>query len=177
MIPSENTITLRPKRLSDAATDYSWRRDVELAHLDAAQPLNISFTDYLSYYKTELALPLRNHVEFAIETPDGKHIGNCSIYDIDEIKKEAELGIMIGDRDYWNKGYGSDAVKALLNYAFESRGIKRVYLKTLMENTRAQRCFLKCGFVPCGYAQRNNYKFVLMDIKREDWKKMAIHER
>jgi len=172
MILQGSKISLRAKKLSDAANNYNWKKDAELAHLDATQPLNISFEDYLYYYKNELTLPFRSHVELAIETPDGKHIGNCSLYNIDERIKEAELGIMIGNRDYWGKGYGSDAVTALLQYAFGDKDMKRVYLKTLAENIRAQRCFSKCGFVPCGFSEKNGYKFMLMDIRQEEWNKV-----
>jgi len=111
-------------------------------------------------------------VELAIETVDGKHIGNCSLYNIDERIKEAELGIMIGNRDYWDKGYGSDAVTALLRYAFGDKDMKRVYLKTLAENIRAQRCFQNAALCPVALARKTAYIFMLMDIRQEEWNKV-----
>ena len=76
---------------------------------------------------------------------------------------------MIGDRDCWSKGYGADAVNALLGHVFDGVGLKRVYLKTLLSNTRARRCFQKCGFTPYGQISRNGHDFMLMEIRREDW--------
>jgi len=90
-------------------------------------------------------------------------------YDIDEGKGEAELGIMIGDRDYWNRGYGTDAITALLHHVFTTTKLNRIYLNTLDWNLRAQSCFRKCGFVPCGQARRAGHAFVVMEIHRNSW--------
>ena len=164
-------IRLRDKRLADALNDYIWRTDPELAWLDAAPLLNTSFSRYLLDYADEFRDSLSIRHRFAVETLEGKHIGNCSYYNIDETKGEAELGIMIGNRTYWDKSYGSDTVTTLVNYIFHQTNLKRVYLKTLDSNTRAQECFKKCGFTPYGHLNRDGYNFVLMEINRKQWKK------
>jgi RimJ/RimL family protein N-acetyltransferase len=166
-------VILRKKRLEDAAADYAWKRDAELAHLDATVPLQIPFSQYLLDYAEELRFPDSRRRRFAIETLDGKHIGNCSYYDINEYKKEAELGIIIGDRDYWDKGYGADAVSTLVNHIFQETRLERIYLHTLEENIRAQKCFQKCGFVSCGRVIRGWHTFVRMEIRREQQKGSA----
>jgi RimJ/RimL family protein N-acetyltransferase len=155
-------VRLRPKRLHDAATDYIWRRDVELCRLDAATPLSCSFEEFLENYIEELYRPSRSY-RFAIETLDGRHIGNFSYFNIDETKKEAEMGIMIGDRAYWNHGYGSDAILTSLNHIFSQTDLERVHLKTLSWNIKAQKCFQKCGFSPCGYLTHGDNYFLLME--------------
>jgi ribosomal-protein-alanine N-acetyltransferase len=160
-----NKVKLRPKRLQDAANDYSWRRDGELCRLDAALPISVSFEDYLESYAGELRYPRRGYC-FAIETLDGRHIGNCSYFSIDDTKKEVELGIMIGDKTYWSQGYGADAILTLLNNIFSQTKLERVYLKTLKWNTRAHKCFQKCGFLPCGQLIQGEYNFILMEIHR-----------
>ncbi len=162
-------IRLRKKKLADAEDDYVWQTDPELVRLDAAPLLKATFPQYLSAYLKERRYPSSTRHTFAIETPDGTHIGNCSYYDINETKGEAELGIIIGNRDYWDKDYGAEAVTALLSYIFRETNLQRVYLKTLVSNRRAQRCFLKCCFAPCGHLNMDGYNFVLMDIHREDW--------
>jgi len=162
-------VRLREKRLADAPDDYSWRADVELAELDAVPPLRITFAEYLEGYAFELNQPSPTRRAFAIETFVGKHIGNGVYYDIDETKGEAELGIMIGNRDYWDKGYGSSAVSALVSHIFERTNLKRIYLKTLTSNIRAQRCFSKCGFTPYGQLRREGFSFVLMELDRTKW--------
>jgi len=163
-------IRLRDKELSDARNDYKWRTDPELVQLDAASILPFSFAQYLAAYATELRYPSSLKRDFAIETMDeGKHIGNCTYYDINETKGEAEIGIIIGDREYWNDSYGADAVNTLVNYIFQHTNLKRIYLKTLDWNARAQKCFKKCGFSECGHLVRDNFIFLLMEIPRGQW--------
>jgi RimJ/RimL family protein N-acetyltransferase len=162
-------VRLREKRLADAPDDYAWQTDPELAQLDAAPLLTISFQQYLSDYTRELRYPSLTRQQFAIETLDSKHIGNCSYYGINKTKGEAELGIMIGNRDYWDKGYGTNAVTTLVNYIFQRTKLNRIYLKTLDTNTRAQKCFKKCGFTPYRHLNKDGYNFVLMELHRKQW--------
>jgi len=162
-------IKLRNKRLADALDDYIWRADPELAQLDASPPLTITFPQYLAGYAFELRYPSPNRHPFAIETPDSKHIGNCVYYNINDADNEAELGIMIGDRDYWDKGYGTEAVTALVNHIFRHTSLNRIYLKTLDSNQRAQKCFQKCGFIPYGGLKKDGYSFTLMEFHRKQW--------
>ena len=162
---------LREKRLEDAINDYAWRSDEKLARLDAAPLLRIPFGAFLAIYAEELANPNPNpqRCRFAIETPEGKHIGNCMYYDIFEGKGEAKLGVIIGDRNYWDQGYGADAIATLLDHIFNTTALLRISLNTLDWNLRAQRCFLKCGFTPCGLMDRHNHSFIVMEICRISW--------
>ena len=166
---TSSKIRLREKTLADAWDDYAWETDPELAQLDAATMVAITFPQYLSDYANELHSSFPPSHRFAVDTLDGKHIGNCSCYNISEINGEAELGIMIGNRDYWDKGYGADAVTTLVNYIFRETNLKRIYLKTLESNSRAQKCFQKCGFTPYGHLVKDGFSFVLMEIHRNQW--------
>lgn len=160
-----NKVKLRPKRLQDAANDYSWRTDTELCRLDAAPPILSCFEEYLKGYAEELRYPGPGS-RFAIETMDGRHIGNCSYFNIDKTNKQTEIGIMIGDRAYWNQGYGTDAILTLVNHIHSEAGLERVYLRTLNWNLQAQKCFEKCGFLPCGQLIRGDHDFIIMEILR-----------
>ena len=162
-------IRLRDKKLADAPSDYVWQTDPELARIDAVPRLTTTFSRYLSDYAYSLRYPFPTRHPLAIETLDGKHIGNCVYYGVNEPRGEAELGIMIGDRDYWDKGYGTDAVAALVGYIFRQTNLNRIYLKTLDDNYRAQKCFKKCGFTPCGHMVGDGFRFVLMEMHRNQW--------
>jgi len=164
-------IRLRDKRLADARDNYAWQTDVELVRLDAASLPTITFPQYLVDYANELRYPSLTGYRFAIETFDGKHIGNCAYYNLNKTRGEAELGIQIGNRAYWGKGYGTDTVATLVSYIFHRTNLKRIYLKTLNSNTRAQKCFKKCGFTPYVHLVRDGYSFVLMEISRKQWAK------
>ena len=166
-----NKVRLREKKLADARNDYAWQTDAALAQVDAAPCLDISYARYLLDYTWELRFVHHTRRRFAIETPDGTHIGNCSYYDINETKGEAELGIMIGNRGYWDKDYGADAVRTLVNYIFRQTSINRLYLKTLDSNERAQKCFQKCGFTAYGRLVKDGYNFILMELHHKDWPK------
>ena len=169
-------IKLRDKKLSDVRDDYRWESNPELSRLDAATPLTISFPEYLLSHASAVHGTSSSRRVFAIDTLDGKHIGNCVYYGIDELAGEAELGIMIGNSDYWNKGYGAEAVTLLLGYIFSHTTLNRVHLKTLETNYRAQKCFRKCGFIHYEHAVRDGYSFMLMQIYRKDWEKQQQSE-
>lgn len=162
-------IILRDKRIEDAEQDYIWRSDQELASLDAAFPLTMSYDRFLKLAQDQMRYPTPGSHHFATETLDGKFIGNCMYYDLDSVKMQAELGIVIGDRDYWSNSYGYDAVTTLLDHCFNEKKMERVYLHTLEWNKRAQRCFEKCGFVPVKPVRRMSHDFILMEVFREDW--------
>ncbi len=164
-----NRIKLRAKQLSDARLDYEWQQDPELARLDASTAVTSSFPDYLTDFTAHLRSPNPLSRLFAIVTLADRYIGNCSYYNINEERRETELGIMIGDRDFWGKGYGQDAVRTLVRYIFLDTGLTRIHLKSLDWNYRAHRCFEKCGFTRAGYLYREGYSFMSMEVRREQW--------
>jgi RimJ/RimL family protein N-acetyltransferase len=170
---NDKRIKIRYKRLSDAKEDYAWQTDPELARLDATTALEMSYPHYLSEYTFELCYPSPNRHEFGIETLDGKHIGNCVYYNVNQSEGKAELGIMIGNRDYWSQGYGYEVINALLGYIFKNTKLDRIYLTTLTWNIRAQKCFKKCGFIECGEVNREGYTFLMMAIHREEFEKLC----
>ncbi|MFC2000788.1 GNAT family N-acetyltransferase [Chloroflexota bacterium] len=159
-------VILRSKRLEDAWDDYAWKCDPDLAKLDATSPLSIPFSIYYTSYSQDLRYEGDMDHRYAIDSLEGKHIGNCSCYNIDHMRGEAELGILIGDPDYWDKGYGSDAVITLVNHVFQERHMNRIYLHTLEDNLRAQRCFEKCGFVALRQVTKGMHRFILMEVEK-----------
>jgi RimJ/RimL family protein N-acetyltransferase len=171
LIAGEKVI-LREKRVSDVENDYAWRCDPELARYDGILPLKMSYQEYALYYAWDMQNGGRMKRWFAIDSLDEKHIGNCMYYEIDEDRKQAKLGIMIGDRKYWDKGYGTDAVSTLVSHVFEQTKLDRIYLDTLEWNVRAQRCFRKCGFIACGRTIRQGNDFLVMELRRS-WLKPA----
>lgn len=160
-------VLLREKRLGDAPDDYRWRSEPELSRYDAARPLTLTYQEYLALYREELLYPSPYRRSLAIEDEAGRHVGNVMYYNIDRLRQEAELGITIGERQYWGQGYGTEAVRLLVEYLLGKMGLRRVHLKTLTWNRRAHRCFEKAGFAECGRAQRGGGSFMLMEFRRE----------
>ena len=74
-----------------------------------------------------------------------KHIGNAKLEPIDFKKKTADLGILIGEKDYWGRGICTRCVKLLVKYAFEQLDINRVQLEVFPKNIAAIKCYKKVG--------------------------------
>ena len=158
---------LREKRLADASDDFRWRSEADLSRYDAARPLSMEYGEFLLLFEEELRYPSQYRRNLAIDDETGKHIGNVMYYNIDAVHHEAELGITIGEPDYWDKGYGTEAARLLVERLLRDLGFKRVYLKTLEWNQRARRAFGKVGFSECGRTFRSGNSFILMEIRRE----------
>jgi RimJ/RimL family protein N-acetyltransferase len=158
---------VRRKRLSDAADEYRWRSDPELARYDASHPVQSGFETYARNWSFDFRFTDMPARSFAIEDENGRHIGNVMYYNYDAERREAEVGISIGERGYWGQGYGTDALQALVRVLLERAGMRRLYLHTLDWNRRAQRAFAKAGFTVCGTSWRDGHTFVVMEMRRE----------
>jgi ribosomal-protein-alanine N-acetyltransferase len=165
----QSRIKLRPKRLSDAKEDFAWQTDPELVKLDAALLLEIPYQQYLSEYTFELCYPSQHRHEFAVENLEGQHIANCVYYNVNRNESKAEVGIMIGNREYWNNGYGVEIITALLEHIFKTTDLQNICLTTLDWNIRAQNCFHKSGFSDCGFLNRDSSTFIVMSLVRDEW--------
>ena len=94
-------VRIREKRETDIRNEYSWRIDPELSRLDATRPMTMSYEDFFRYSREEMQFPNYRSKRLAVETLEGIHIGNIMYYDLDMRSRQAELGIMIGDKEYW----------------------------------------------------------------------------
>jgi len=153
---------------------YEWSRDESVLRWSGGSPLRMSFPEFKSAFQEEISRDDRHRVIFGILTRDGKLIGRMGYFNIDWHRGEAELGIVIGDKTYWGKGYGTDAVCTLLRHIFTNTPLDRIYLFTYAENQRAQRCFEKCGFRYISRTRkfsldRGAHEEIQMEIRREQW--------
>ncbi len=145
MIHGEKVI-LRAIELSDAETMYKWINDREVT-----RTLGMTYPRAVHEEERWIAELAQKSTErhFAI-TYNGVLIGSCGLMGIDWVARKAELGIMIGEKDYQNKGLGKDAVRALVSFAFGEMNLHKVFLRVLEDNKRAIACYEKCGFVKEG---------------------------
>ncbi|HBR65047.1 MAG TPA: N-acetyltransferase [Dehalococcoidia bacterium] len=162
-------VRVREKRVKDIQNEYSWRVDPELSRLDATKPMTMSYEDFFRYSKEEMQFPNYRSKRLAVETLEGVHIGNIMYYDLNMQNRQAEVGIMIGDKDYWSNGYGTDTVNTLLRHLFTILELDRVYLHTLSWNYRAQASFAKSGFKLVRNVKRGGQDFILMEVLRSNW--------
>jgi len=85
-----------------------------------------------------------------IEAKDGVYIGQVGLHGIDYVSGVAELGIVIGRKDYWGKGYGADAIRTLLRFAFSQLRLRKIILKYQGANERGRKCYSRVGFKEVG---------------------------
>jgi RimJ/RimL family protein N-acetyltransferase len=134
---------LRAIEREDIPTFVGWLNDPEVRqYLEMYLPLSMAeeeqwFEAYLKDSSSRI---------FAIETEDGETIGNIGLHKLDWKNRNATLGIVIAEKKYWGRGYGSDAIAALLGFAFREMNLHRIQLSVYEFNQRARRCYEKCGF-------------------------------
>jgi RimJ/RimL family protein N-acetyltransferase len=110
-----------------------------------------------------------------LEKGEWIHIGNLGMIGLDERIGIGEIGIAIGEKDYWNQGYGTKAMELLVQHGFETLNLNRVALRVFANNTRAIRCYEKVGFVHEGRMRQAHYDqgeyidILWMSILRDEW--------
>src|SRR5256885_3889053 len=95
---------------------------------------------------------------FAIETKDGVHIGNTNLFNASPENRSAELGIMIGEKEYRSRGLGTDALTTLARFGFDEMNLNRIQLTVYSFNERAQAAYRKAGFVEEGRLRQAMYR-------------------
>ena len=94
-----------------------------------------------------------------VKSQDGwTMIGNSGFFNIDWRNRDAELGIVIGDKTYWNKGYGTEVMRLLLHHGFTTLNLHRIFLRVFAENPRAIRAYEKAGFVHEGRMRQAEFR-------------------
>jgi len=166
-------VILRPMREEDIERQHEFNQDPELFLLNASPPRPSPRKRAEGIYEI-CTRHKKGTYYFAIEA-DGKYIGNCSLKQASASSDAYRLGILIGDREYWNKGYGRDTVQVLLHFGFHHHGARRIELDTNSRNKRAIRCFEACGFKEEGRLRQavwldgRYFDTVLMGMLRGEW--------
>jgi len=139
-------VRLRPIERDDLPRFVEWFADPEVRrHLLVY--LSFSLAQEERWFESHLErLERQEEMVLAIETADGVHIGNVGLHGINWKDRNAELGIVIGEKGYWSQGYGTDAIRTLLGLAFREMNLHRVFLRVDTDNARGIHCYEKAGF-------------------------------
>jgi RimJ/RimL family protein N-acetyltransferase len=140
-------VTLRPIEAGDYDRLAAFLNDVEVELLAGSEPPRPRSRSAVA--KLWDGAADRGDIVFAIEA-DGRLIGSCSLGSVDPVSQTAELGIGIGERDYWSRGYGREALRLLVDYGFRLRNLRKIWLSVLDNNPRAIRAYEALGFVEEG---------------------------
>jgi RimJ/RimL family protein N-acetyltransferase len=109
----------------------------------------------------------------------GRPVGHLGLLGVDPHSLRAELAISIGEKDCWSRGYGTDAIRAVLHHAFTKLGLRRIELHTDADNARGIRCYEKCGFVREGVMRERRLRYgkpldmVVMGVLKREWEQDA----
>jgi len=137
-------IYLRKLTFADATPAYAaWLNDRQAnVFLETRQATLPALRDYIRRQNDNPASALLG----VFDRANDAHIGNVKLEPIDWQKKNAIFGILIGDKNYWGKGLGTEATKLAVDYAFKALGLSEVELGVISENQRARKTFEKAGF-------------------------------
>jgi RimJ/RimL family protein N-acetyltransferase len=137
-------VYLSPINVEDAEQYCQWLNDFEVA-----QNLLI-FNQQLSLEREKAILNdmVKNDAKIfgIIDQKNDKLIGNCSIFKINHRNRKAEVGIFIGDKDHWSKGFGTEALSLLVDFGFNILNLNNILLEVFDFNHRAKKCYEKVGF-------------------------------
>ncbi len=166
-------IYLRPLERADAPRIVPWINDPEVTHtLAMYRPMN-----------------LQNEEEFIAKVTNSEHdlvlcimvnetdafIGLTGLHEIDFKNRHANFGISIGEKAAWGNGYGTEATRLMVRYAFETLNLNRVRLLVYENNPRARRAYEKVGFKQEGILRQERFHdgrywdTVTMAILRDEW--------
>lgn len=150
-------VRLRALTQSDLPQLIEWRNDPEVKALLIGWSYPVALETEQVWF--EGASQDESTQRLAIELlADGRYIGNIGLYDIDWINRKAEYGILIGDKTAWGQGFGLDASKTLLAYAFRELNLHRIFLRVLTQHIRALRLYDKLGFRVEGRLREDIYR-------------------
>ena len=168
-------VYLRPRDMEDIDPIVTWLNDEEVRqYLYMASPLNrITERKYIenSLYKDDRDIRLG----IVLKESD-QLIGSIGLSGISIPHRHARLGLFIGDKSCWSKGYGTEAIKLVLGYGFDELNLHRIYLGVFDFNKRAMRAYEKSGFTKEAILQAEIYKngrywdTHLMSILEHEWR-------
>ncbi|MGN1330266.1 MAG: GNAT family N-acetyltransferase [Clostridia bacterium] len=173
-------IYLSPRSIEDVEKFTEWMNDFWVTDYTGRSSVVMSLEGERKYLQ-ENSNP---EATFSIVTlEEDKLIGTISLEKIDHLNRTATLGIFIGDKDYLSKGYGTEAIRLILDYGFNYMNLHSIKLNLMSFNERALKCYKKCGFKENGRIRENRfingkyYDTIAMDILENEFTESYIRNK
>jgi RimJ/RimL family protein N-acetyltransferase len=168
-------VYLRPSERSDLPTFVRWLADADVTRqLSIHSPLSMAMEE--KWFERRLEREGTDQYHFVICLLDeGTPVGAADLREIDLENGKAAFGIMIGEKEHWGRGYGTDALHALCDFGFGSLRLERIELDVYAGNQRAQRSYEKAGFRLEGtlrnahFADGRHTDVLRMALLRDEW--------
>jgi RimJ/RimL family protein N-acetyltransferase len=171
-------VNLRAQEMGDLERNQRWLNDREVMRfLSGRYQFSMLAEENWMRERTGKPMAYGGDMGFAIDTKDGRHIGNTGLHRASPENRSGDLGIMIGEKDCWGRGFGTDAMRTLIRLGFEEMNLNRIALDVYDFNERAIASYLKVGFIEEGRRRKDIYRYgayvdvVMMAILREDWER------
>lgn len=177
MLLGERVRLRRPER-DDLPRFRDWLNDPEVRrHLALVFPMGLAHEEQWLEEQLRLEPAAQAFVIEARQAPEEwAPIGVVGFHNLDWRNRCIECGLFIGERGFWDGGYGTDTMRTLLRFAFRELNLNRVFLKVYEDNARAIRCYEKAGFKVEGRLRQDRYQdgayldTVVMGVLREEFK-------
>lgn len=173
-------IYLSPRNSEDIEQFTEWLNDFGITDYLGRSGAIVT----LDVEKQYLEASSKDSVHFVIVTLNNNEmIGTVSLERIDNIDKRATLGIFIGNKEYWNDGYGTEAIRLILDYGFNYMNLHSIKLNLMSFNERALKCYKKCGFKEIGRLRESRfvngkyYDSICMDILSSEFTESYIRNK
>jgi len=173
-----NKVRLRPVRRSDISLYLRWYNDLNVTqyltrHLPMTEMAEEKWIEELATTraKTDVVFVIE-----AINSDSSEPIGNCGLHRIDPKDQTAVFGIVIGEKDYWGKAYGTEATPLILDYGFKQLNLHRISSSALEFNERSIKLHKRIGFKEEGRFRKARFKNgqfcdeIVFGLLREEWK-------
>ena len=147
-------VYISPMNIEDAEIYTKWLNDPEIVQYLSLRNSLVSISGERSYIENFAKVEFNMCI---VKKENDELIGNIGLMDLDYKNGTAELGIFIGEKENLGKGYGTEAINLLINYAFKELRLHSIYLRTYDINERAQKAYEKCGFKEFGRRHESIY--------------------
>ena len=148
-------IYLSPRNNEEIEKFTQWLNDFQTTDYLGRSSYIITLESEKQYFEETID---KNYNFFIVTLDDDKLIGTVGLEKFDAINRTATLGIFIGDKEYRSQGYGTEAIKLILDYGFNYLNLNNIKLDLMSFNERALKCYQKCGFKE--YGRRRKCKFI-----------------
>ena len=167
-------IYLSPRNIEDAELYVKWMNDFDVTDFTGRTSQIMDIEGEKEYLSS--ASKKTNTFSFAIvKQENDRLIGSAGLEKIDYINRVATLGIMIGEQENREKGYGTETINLLLDFGFNYLNLNNINLYVMEFNPRAIACYKKCGFKEMGRRRKTvflngkYYDKLYMDILKEEF--------
>lgn len=173
MLLSDNLVILKPLKVQDVSDEYlNWLNSPEISF--GLSRRNYTMKELIDYVKEKTKDP--HCVFFAIlDKKTNQHIGNIKLDNFDKETNLMDLGILIGNKNFWGKGYGKSACILMIDYGFNVMNLRKIWLAVYENNPAARILYEKLGFVTEGilrkhvYFNGSFYDKYIMGIFKDEW--------